>query len=212
MLYRSYTPAPPLSEFIDRFWLCHDTSPNLKERILPSGTIELVINLREDEVRIYDPLRPERCKRFSGAVVSGTYSGCFVIDPAQHASILGSPADSEKEKSLSKRHSWALYSCIALMTGGCMSSARPTFHPYAVRYQIKDVDRAVEFYTRHLGFKLKQHQGPAFARVSFGELQLWLSGPGSSGAAPCRMDASRNLADGTGSFCRWRTWHPAWHR
>jgi AraC-like DNA-binding protein len=89
MLYRSYTPAPPLSEFIDRFWLCHDMSPNLKERILPSGTIELVINLREDEVRIYDPLRPERCKRFSGAVVSGTYSGCFVIDPAQHASILG---------------------------------------------------------------------------------------------------------------------------
>ena len=89
MLYRSYTPAPPLSEFIDRFWLCQDMSPHLKERILPSGTIELVINLREDEVRIYDPLRPERCKRFSGAVVSGTYSGCFVIDPAQHASILG---------------------------------------------------------------------------------------------------------------------------
>jgi glyoxylase I family protein len=65
-----------------------------------------------------------------------------------------------------------------------MSSAKPTFHPYAVRYQIKDVDRAVEFYVRHLGFKLEQQQGPAFARVSCGELQLLLSGPGSSGARP----------------------------
>ena len=65
-----------------------------------------------------------------------------------------------------------------------MSSAKPAFHPYAVRYQIKDVDRAIEFYTRHLGFKLEQHQGPAFARVSCGELQLLLSGPGSSGARP----------------------------
>jgi len=65
-----------------------------------------------------------------------------------------------------------------------MSSAKPTFQPYAVRYQIKDVARAIEFYTRHLGFKLEQHQGPAFARVSCGELQLLLSGPGSSGARP----------------------------
>jgi AraC-like DNA-binding protein len=89
MLYRSYTPAPPLSEFIDRFWLCQDMSPNLKERILPSGTIELVINLRDDEIRIYDPSHPDRCTRFSGAILSGTYSRFFVIDPLQHASILG---------------------------------------------------------------------------------------------------------------------------
>jgi AraC-like DNA-binding protein len=89
MLYRSYRPAPPLSDFVDRFWFCSDAPLHPKERILPSGTIELVINLREDEFRIDDPVHPERCKRFSGAMVSGTYSGFFVIDPAQHASILG---------------------------------------------------------------------------------------------------------------------------
>lgn len=56
--------------------------------------------------------------------------------------------------------------------------------PAGIRYQVKDVDRAVDFYTRHLGFKLEQQSGPAFARVSNGALVLWLSGPGSSGSRP----------------------------
>ena len=55
-----------------------------------------------------------------------------------------------------------------------------------VRYQVKDVDRSVEFYTRHLGFQLGQREraGTAFASVSNGNLTLWLSGPGSSGSRP----------------------------
>jgi glyoxylase I family protein len=54
----------------------------------------------------------------------------------------------------------------------------------AVRYQIKDVERAIKFYTEVLGFKLEQKTGAAFAMVSRGSLQLVLSGPGSSGARP----------------------------
>jgi AraC-like DNA-binding protein len=56
---------------------------------MPSGTIELVINLREDELRIYDALKPERCDRFPGALVSGAYGGFFVSDTAEEASIMG---------------------------------------------------------------------------------------------------------------------------
>jgi AraC-like DNA-binding protein len=89
MFCRSYIPAAPLGELIERFWLCCDAPPHPRERILPSGTVELVINLREDEIRIYDPAHPDRYTRYSGAVVSGTYSRFFVIDPLQHASILG---------------------------------------------------------------------------------------------------------------------------
>lgn len=89
MRYCSYAPAPPLSDFVERFWLCSDAPPHRRERILPSGTIELVINLLDDEIRIYDPAHPDRCTRFAGAVLSGTYSRFFVIDPLQHASILG---------------------------------------------------------------------------------------------------------------------------
>jgi glyoxylase I family protein len=54
----------------------------------------------------------------------------------------------------------------------------------AVRYQIRDVDRAIAFYTELLGFKLERKVGAAFAMVSRGSLQLVLSGPGSSGARP----------------------------
>ena len=54
----------------------------------------------------------------------------------------------------------------------------------AVRYLVKDVDRAVAFYTQHLGFKLDQQSGTAFAIISNEDLTLWLSGPQSSGARP----------------------------
>ena len=66
------------------------------------------------------------------------------------------------------------------------NDSTPGFH--GVRYQVKDVGRAVAFYTERLGFKLEHQQLPAFASVSCGALQLLLSGPGASG--------SRQLADG----------------
>jgi glyoxylase I family protein len=55
---------------------------------------------------------------------------------------------------------------------------------HGVRYQVKDVSRAVAFYTGHLGFKLEHQQLPAFANVSLGDFKLLLSGPGASGSRP----------------------------
>jgi glyoxylase I family protein len=58
----------------------------------------------------------------------------------------------------------------------------PSFRVHGVRYQTRDVNRAVEFYTQQLGFELKHQQGTAFASVSCGGTDVLLSGPGSSGA------------------------------
>jgi glyoxylase I family protein len=55
---------------------------------------------------------------------------------------------------------------------------------HGVRYQVKDVSRSVEFYTKQLGFKLGHQQLPAFANVSIENLSLLLSGPGASGSRP----------------------------
>jgi glyoxylase I family protein len=55
---------------------------------------------------------------------------------------------------------------------------------HGVRYQVKDVARAVAFYTQRLGFKLEHQQLPAFASVSLGDAQILLSGPGASGSRP----------------------------
>lgn len=53
-----------------------------------------------------------------------------------------------------------------------------------VRYQVLDVDRAVAFYTEHLGFALVQRPAPILAIVARGQLSLLLSGPAASGSRP----------------------------
>lgn len=55
---------------------------------------------------------------------------------------------------------------------------------WGVRYQVKDVQRSIAFYTHTLGFNLDQQNLPAFGQVSIGNLKLILSGPGASGSRP----------------------------
>ena len=50
-----------------------------------------------------------------------------------------------------------------------------------VRYIVRDVDVAIEFYTRHLGFTLQMHPAPPFAMLSRGDLRLVLSAPNPMG-------------------------------
>src|SRR5688500_2551751 len=61
----------------------------------------------------------------------------------------------------------------------------PSTTTAVVRYQVQDVDRAITFYTQHLGFELRQRSGP-IAVVSRGELHILFSGPASSGSRPMR--------------------------
>ena len=57
-----------------------------------------------------------------------------------------------------------------------------------IRYMVDDVDAAVAWYTKHLGFTILSNSAPAFADVALGSLRLLLSGPTSS--------AGRPMADG----------------
>jgi catechol 2,3-dioxygenase-like lactoylglutathione lyase family enzyme len=54
----------------------------------------------------------------------------------------------------------------------------------SVRYIVPDVERAIDFYTTHLGFTVRMSALPAFADVVRGRLRLLLSGPASSGGRP----------------------------
>ncbi len=53
-----------------------------------------------------------------------------------------------------------------------------------VRYLVKDVQAALDFYTSHLGFSVRTAHLPAFADVIRGNLRLLLSGPASSAGRP----------------------------
>lgn len=53
-----------------------------------------------------------------------------------------------------------------------------------VRYMVDDVDSAIDFYTKLLGFELMSRHAPAFADVTHRNLRLLLSGPTSSAGRP----------------------------
>ena len=50
-IFTFYQPKPPISKFVDCFWLYQGHNPERKtELILPTGRLELVFNLRRDEM------------------------------------------------------------------------------------------------------------------------------------------------------------------
>ncbi len=71
-----------------------------------------------------------------------------------------------------------------------------------VRYMIDDVDAAIEFYVKHLGFTLEQNASPAFASVTRGNLRLLLSGEKSSGRRPLK-DGTKPVAGGWNRISLW---------
>src|SRR5215475_11764376 len=60
-----------------------------------------------------------------------------------------------------------------------------------VRYIVHDVDTAIAFYTKQLGFKLDMHPAPPFAMLSRGDLRLVLSAPNPSGGGGQAMPDGR---------------------
>jgi AraC-like DNA-binding protein len=88
--HHSYVPRGPLSDLVHDIWSYESAGAvPRKERILPTGTIELVITLREDVLRIYDAAMVTPRARFSSALVSGPYSGMFGIDMDERRSVVG---------------------------------------------------------------------------------------------------------------------------
>jgi catechol 2,3-dioxygenase-like lactoylglutathione lyase family enzyme len=61
----------------------------------------------------------------------------------------------------------------------------------SVRYIVDDVDAAIDFYCRQLGFHEDMHPAPSFAMLSRGDLRLVLSAPGGG------PGGGQAMADGT---------------
>jgi AraC-like DNA-binding protein len=83
-----YTPKEPLAEFVDCLW--HFKGRRLqRELALPTGTVELVINLREEAIRVYSEVADTEGQCFSDAVVSGTQSRYMVLGACEEGSVIG---------------------------------------------------------------------------------------------------------------------------
>ena len=90
MLFHCRRPPAPLSAFIESIWFCrNDPRPFALERILPTGTAQLVVNLRENAIRRYQPDRVDICETTSGAVLAGVQSTYGVIDTDEQEYVVG---------------------------------------------------------------------------------------------------------------------------
>jgi hypothetical protein len=74
-----------LSCFVELLWYYENApQPHQKERLMPDGCITLIINLLEDETRLYDPDDTKKVKKIRGCSISGPHTICFAIDTDEH--------------------------------------------------------------------------------------------------------------------------------
>ena len=86
-MMQSYRPAAPLSEYVESFWAIANTAAHLpRQRIYPSGAMELVIHLEDERLSFY-----EGNVRHSIRVplLAGPYSRAFSIDPSEYTAVVG---------------------------------------------------------------------------------------------------------------------------
>jgi AraC-like DNA-binding protein len=90
MPYLHRAPRPPLDAFVESLWVYqNDPRPHALERILPTGASQLIVNLKEDQTRLYDPEPPHRCVTTSGTLLAGVRSNFQVIDTSEQEYVAG---------------------------------------------------------------------------------------------------------------------------
>src|SRR5262245_21785101 len=90
MIFRIYIPRPPVSQFVAFLWYYEGAQmPHAKERILPDGRMELLINLRADSIRVFNGEHPDRFEMLPGTILSGIYTQSFVIETACQQQVMG---------------------------------------------------------------------------------------------------------------------------
>src|ERR1051325_3204591 len=88
MIFRVRHPPPALAPFVEMFWIYENNPrPYGLERIMPTGAAQLVVNLAEDETRVYD--EAGRCETGSAISLSGAHSQYAIIDTSEQRSVAG---------------------------------------------------------------------------------------------------------------------------
>jgi|SRR6266403_3412005 len=83
-----------------------------------------------------------------------------------------------------------------LIAGNAQSKEQTDMTTVRVRYMVNELDPAVEFYTKYLGFQVKKQNKPNFAMLSRGNLEFVLSTPFGPGGAAKPMPDGRKPEPG----------------
>lgn len=88
--YTTYRPRSPLSQFVEFLWFREgDHLPQSQSRLLPIGSMELVINLHEDRIPLFDPQSRAECGSTNGTMICGTHSEGYIIRIDSKISVIG---------------------------------------------------------------------------------------------------------------------------
>lgn len=85
MLETSLHPAPALAAFVTGLHYFESSGPTTLERILPGGQTHIMVNLHEDEFRLYERAT---VRRTGGTVFQGPSSQPHVIDTGLQRSLI----------------------------------------------------------------------------------------------------------------------------
>lgn len=88
MRLRTHIPPMPLSLFVDYFWYLEDYNPShSRELALPDGSVDVIIDLGNDMIRLLDCDHHEYAFRHS--VLCGPHTEYFVIDTTGELRVMG---------------------------------------------------------------------------------------------------------------------------
>jgi AraC-like DNA-binding protein len=89
-IFVRHAPRSPLGEFVETLWHCAGYVPKHgRERRLPSGVVELVINLRDDTMRVYDQDHRDGFRCVRGSVLCGPQARHIILDTRCQESAIG---------------------------------------------------------------------------------------------------------------------------
>jgi AraC-like DNA-binding protein len=173
--FHTHKPTPPLDALVDHLWSLEDAPAHGRERIVPAGTFELVVNLHDNQIRVYGA--HGEAERHAGVLVSGAFTRSFVVDTREHASMvgvhfrpggarafLGARADELADQHIALAALWSPVAADRLRDE--LASAPRTAHRFAILERTLRVHLIASLAGRPFALALLSRPGAPIARLA----------------------------------------------
>ena len=89
-MFQCAVPPPPLSKHVKLLW-CHEgySPATARERLLPTGTVELVFDLSDRPARVFRDESDGTGAWYRGGIVCGPHARYFVLDTSTPQTVAG---------------------------------------------------------------------------------------------------------------------------
>jgi hypothetical protein len=90
LVFHVYKPGHALARWIDKLWICESYHPSHRlEFKLPDASLAWIINLKEDQFRVFESNRMDRLTILPGSIIAGPRSSYYYLDTLCQESCMG---------------------------------------------------------------------------------------------------------------------------